>query len=224
MKYELTEEIKVVDGVTLHRIRALRNIRYYEIKAGDLGGWVQSEDNLSQGGDCWVTDAAHVDGDARIEDDALIADNAMISGNAQIVGHAIVDSCACVCGNTHVSGSALIDGHAFIGGDTWIRGNAVVCGHACVIGVNNIIEIVDNVRIFGDAWIFSNNHYAYIPLGIYGNATIYILRNGNVEASHGGRISTVDQLCADIINTYGDSIATQKYTEIIRKAAIQLGG
>ena len=51
-KYELTEEAIVVDGHKLHRIRALKD--FADVKAGDLGGYVESEDNLSHEGNCWV--------------------------------------------------------------------------------------------------------------------------------------------------------------------------
>ena len=59
-KYELTNEAKVEFGVTLHRIRALVDIERWEIKAGDLGGWIESEANLSQEHDAWVSDEARV--------------------------------------------------------------------------------------------------------------------------------------------------------------------
>ena len=45
-KYELTDETMEWEGHTLHRIKALRD--FNDVKAGDLGGWVESEDNLSQ--------------------------------------------------------------------------------------------------------------------------------------------------------------------------------
>ena len=40
-KYELTSETKVIDGVELHRIEALKSFR--NIKKGELGGWIESE-------------------------------------------------------------------------------------------------------------------------------------------------------------------------------------
>ena len=45
-KYELTEETLYWEGATLHRIKALRNFR--NIKAGDLGGWIEKELNVSE--------------------------------------------------------------------------------------------------------------------------------------------------------------------------------
>ncbi len=58
-KYELTDETKVMYGVTLHRIRALTSIGL-TVAAGQLGGWVQSEANLNQSGNAWVSGNAQV--------------------------------------------------------------------------------------------------------------------------------------------------------------------
>lgn len=52
-KYEFTGETKVALGVTLHRIRSVR--AFGLIAAGTLGGWIESERNLSQvSGNAWV--------------------------------------------------------------------------------------------------------------------------------------------------------------------------
>ena len=48
-KYELTDETISVNGHTLHRIRAL--INFYNVKAGEVGGYIENEENLSQYGD-----------------------------------------------------------------------------------------------------------------------------------------------------------------------------
>ena len=62
-KYELTSGSIELDGSILHRIRALRN--FSDVKAGDQGGWVKSEYNLSHTGSCWIYDDAKVYDDAR---------------------------------------------------------------------------------------------------------------------------------------------------------------
>lgn len=59
-KYELTDEILEVGGRVLHRINALRN--FGNIKQGEIGGWIENEDNLSHCGDCWVYGDAEVYG------------------------------------------------------------------------------------------------------------------------------------------------------------------
>lgn len=47
-KYEMTDETKIVNGRRLHRIKALRD--FGSVKAGELGGWIQCEENLSHEG------------------------------------------------------------------------------------------------------------------------------------------------------------------------------
>ena len=75
MKYELTDE---TNGSGLRRICALRDIPRCGVKEGDLGGWVESEGNLTQEGDCWVFDDALIYGDARVSDDAQVFGNARV--------------------------------------------------------------------------------------------------------------------------------------------------
>ena len=72
-KYELTEETNTLaDGTVLHRIRALRDIPMHGVKYGDLGGFVERENNLSHDGDAWVCGNAYVYGDARVYGDAEV--------------------------------------------------------------------------------------------------------------------------------------------------------
>ncbi len=86
-KYELTEETKTLaDNTVLHRIRALRDIPRYGVKAGYLGGWIEKENNLSQDGD--ACDNACVCGDALVSDNARVSRNACVSGNARVYGDA----------------------------------------------------------------------------------------------------------------------------------------
>lgn len=44
-KYEITRETKVIDGVELHRIKALKS--FGNVKKGDLGGWIESEKTIA---------------------------------------------------------------------------------------------------------------------------------------------------------------------------------
>ena len=75
-KYEFTGETKVVYGRTLHQIKALNS--FGEVKEGDLGGWIESEKNLSHEGDCWVS------GDADVSGDIEVYGNAEVSGDARV--------------------------------------------------------------------------------------------------------------------------------------------
>ena len=65
-KYELTNETNLYSNITLYRIKALVDIPRYGVVAGDLGGWIEKEDNLSQDGDAWVCGNAQVYDSARV--------------------------------------------------------------------------------------------------------------------------------------------------------------
>ena len=88
-KFELTtESITNVAGKKLFRIKAL--IDFGDVKAGEVGGYVEKEGNVSQDGDAWVYGDAWVSGDARVYGDARVSGDAWASGNARISGDAWV--------------------------------------------------------------------------------------------------------------------------------------
>ena len=58
MKYKLTAETKMWCGHELHRIEAAEDFGC--VKAGELGGWIESEKNLSQDGNARVCGNARV--------------------------------------------------------------------------------------------------------------------------------------------------------------------
>lgn len=69
-KYRLTEETTKVGNRPLYRIQALRD--FGNVKEGDIGGYIESEKNLSQDGDACVYGNARVYGDARVYGNADI--------------------------------------------------------------------------------------------------------------------------------------------------------
>ena len=90
MKFELTTETKIVFGIKLFRIRALKAIARINIKVGDLGGWVEKENNLNQDGDAWVSGDAWVYGNARVSGNASVSGDARVYGDARVSGNADV--------------------------------------------------------------------------------------------------------------------------------------
>ena len=85
-KFELTQETKLFLGKTLYRIKAL--ISFGNVSAGDLGGWIEKEKNLSQDGNAWVYGDAKVYGDARVYGDAKVYGDARVCGDAKVYGDA----------------------------------------------------------------------------------------------------------------------------------------
>lgn len=92
MKYKLTDKFIKVDGKKLYRIEALKD--FSGVTRGDLGGYVESEKNLSQMGEAWV------------------------SGSARVYGS------ACVCGSARVYGSARVSDSARVYGEAWVSDSA----------------------------------------------------------------------------------------------------
>lgn len=133
-KYELIDD----RHYHLRRIRAVRDIPEIGVREGDIGGWVESERNLSHEGTCWVGDRAVVSsnaivsGDAIVSGNALVADNARVNGDARVTGKAIVSRNARVTGNARVSDSAQVTDDVMVYGDALVSGGAVVSGHASV--------------------------------------------------------------------------------------------
>ena len=95
-KYELLTDdtITLDDGTVLYRIRAL--VDFSDVKAGELGGYIEKEANLDMSGDAWVSDNARVYGNARV------GGNAVVNGRARVGGNAMVNDRARVCGNAQV--------------------------------------------------------------------------------------------------------------------------
>ena len=127
-KYKLTDETTTIvhcgAEITLHRIQALRD--FCHIKAGDLGGFVESEANLSHEGDCWIYGYAEVYGNADIYGNAEISGYAEVYGNAEIYGNAKVSGYAEVYGNATVGGNARVFGNAEVSGSSKVCGDTVL--------------------------------------------------------------------------------------------------
>lgn len=169
-KYELIPS----DIEGLFRIKALKD--FNDVKKGDIGGYVESEKNLSQLDDCWIYDNAQVCdnavvigkaivcGNARIYDNAQICDNAVVCGNAvvmnkaQICDNAIVCDDARVFANAQIYDNARIQGHAVVQHDAVVRGNAIICGDAIISSDKDYIIFKNwwsSGRFF--TWTRSNN-------------------------------------------------------------------
>lgn len=155
-KYDLLEDdtLTLADGTILHRIKALRD--FGNVEKGDLGGYIEKEENLSHDEDCWVSGYAKVYDNAQVFDNAKVYDNAQVSGdawiydNAQVYGNAQVHDNAQVFDNAWVCFSAQIFDNAKIRGDVAILGRAKVCNCATVDG-NAVVS--DNATINGTAHI-----------------------------------------------------------------------
>lgn len=121
-KYEILNNCSTKEnGHILRPICALRD--FGKVKAGDWGGWIEHEGNLSHYGNCWICEGSKVYGNARVYD------NAIISGDVSIFDNALV------CDQARVKGMG------------WIYGNARICGDECVFANSYDNEIFHNDEV-----------------------------------------------------------------------------
>ena len=149
-KYELIPS----DKEGLYRVKALKD--FNDVKNGDIGGYVESEKNLSQLDYCWIYD------NAVVRDNAVVIGKAIVCDYAELYGKAIVRDNARIRGNAIVRDNARVLVNARVFGNAIIRDNAVVRGDARIFDnviVRDNVIIGGEVDICGDAIISSDRDY-----------------------------------------------------------------
>ena len=187
-KYELTNETMEYGGYTLHRIKALKS--FEDVKEGDLGGWIETEDNLSQEGNCWIYD------------NAKVSDNAIVFGNAR------------VCCNARVCGNASIFGMAMIFDDAEVYNKAKVCDNIKVSGdvvVNSGIELASKNK---EVCISNNDQFKSIDnIGSRNSTTTFFkdIYTNIIYVVCGCFRGTIDEFKERVIETHGDNKYAEQY-------------
>lgn len=146
-KYILTDETIEYRGHRLYRIKAIKS--FSGVRKGSLGGWVESEDNLSQEGDCWIFNEAKVFRRAKVSGGVKVLENACIYGNAVIFGYVVIH------GNAEVYGNVRIYGNVSISGYVKIFGRLSINGYACFRG-DAIVKLPSDFTVFENIWNTSN--------------------------------------------------------------------
>ncbi len=179
-KYEFIEnDTKFFNGKTLRRIRALIDVRD-GVKAGDLGGYLESEKNLSSQGQCWVSDVAYVYESARVSGNALVYGRATVFGQAQVSDDAKVFGDAAIRDLALIADDATVYGRALVSGRARLFQQAIVYGTADISGkvvMDERAMALDNATICD--YVHMSGHsmacgYAHISghASIEGNARI----------------------------------------------------
>lgn len=87
-KFELTTESIYLLGTKLFRIKAL--VTFGCVKKGELGGFVEKEENLDHTGSAWIFGNALVHGGAKVYEKAWLYGNALVHGDEEVSGNAEV--------------------------------------------------------------------------------------------------------------------------------------
>lgn len=141
-KYELVKDspMKIIIGnsqTTVYRVRALKD--FGDVKKGDLGGYIQSEYNLSQYGNCWIYDEAicwqsgkilnnsklkdfaEIFGCGKIKDNAIVGGRCIVKDSSVISGFVILSDNITTLGTSRVYGYGPVDGNHTFNHNTCIR-------------------------------------------------------------------------------------------------------
>lgn len=119
LKYKITDIVHP-ENPKLHRIKALCDVGEF-VKAGDLGGFVEKEDNLSFApkdtawlyDDAVACDDAVVEKGASLQNRAVVCDHALVTQNAELFDDARAEDDAYIKGgrlyeHSKVAGAAML--------------------------------------------------------------------------------------------------------------------
>lgn len=145
-KYEFTDNEREYQQTTFRQIRALRDIPRYGVKAGDVGGWIEEELNLSQSGDCWVGTDSYILRSATVNEDAAILGKSIVDFRSRISGGAVIK-------NSMVQGINLISDKSYVA-DSHIQGQ-------CIMSDDSRLEFsqVQGLVLKGNAVIINSQCY-----------------------------------------------------------------
>lgn len=201
-KYQLIRAIKGYD------IKALIDIPRHGVKAGDLGGFVTGEHNLSQEGDCWIqegssiADNASITGNAIVCNDSVVCDNARISGDA-VVKNSVVWGHASVTDNAVVTQCRLREASTVRGNShiqcLFLKGNCDLHGNTRIIleGFTNL-----GIRLQGE---FTEKDYLFQgPDTLTGNWSLAFKTADGVRVSTASFYGTLDEYLAAVEDTHKD--------------------
>ena len=207
-KYELTTETIQFAGFTLHRIKALKD--FGSVKAGELGGWIESEENLSQADNAWVYNNAKVFDKARVYGDAAVSDDATVCGYAAVSDSARVYDNAEVSDYVEVFENAIVFGHAKVYGFTRISGHAIVLGNAILFGH---AKVYGKATINGDAKVYDAADYIVFK-NFWSSGRYFTWTRSNNKWSVGCFYGTGEEL---IKKAYADSEKSgREYERVVR--------
>lgn len=148
-KYIFSDKVKVVNDRTLHQIQAVRS--FGEVKAGDIGGFIESESNLSHDGDCWVGFESiigrqtYVKGNVLIGRYTSVGDQVEIDDNVRIGDDSVIGRCVRIGADVCIGNNAVIDEIAHIGRSTTVGDN---------VSIGENVRVGENVCIGGRVKIY----------------------------------------------------------------------
>lgn len=219
-KYKILEnDIIKYQGRTLFRIQ-----RRFD---GKIGGYIESEENLSHRGSCFIFENAKVYGNAIVLDSAEIHDNAeifedariygevKIYGNAEVYGNARVFGKAEVCEGARIYGNSIVYGNAKVYGEARVYGNARVCEDCDILGIT---EIYENAKVYGEARVYDTADVCG-HAKVFGKAKVW----GDMKIRYGVTSRKIESYLDKVYIQNATSIPVINGKMIVYKKALKQG-
>lgn len=162
-KYEFTGKTFTTAGWLMHEIRALKD--FDDVKAGDLGGYIYNEKNLSQRGTCWVYPGSTIENNARVTGNAKVKGKSRVRNSARVYGNAVVDN------DSDIFTAAKIYGDAYVSGVEVARSEIFGYAHVEGHGIGCNIDSGNGGHILGPIVhsVICDHAYVYLEeMNIYG--------------------------------------------------------
>lgn len=206
-KYVVDKEKSIEwNGITLYRIKALKKIKNSNplicwVNPGEYGGYVQSEQNLSQEDNCWIFE------NAKVYESAKVIDNAVLTGEACLYGESIISGNSLLLDRCKVFGSSHIKDNSVVSSDVKIC-NTILAGD-CIAkyGANIKDSQLFCTKVFGESFIESSILFyskviskckitlCNITCAYFSNSCVL---NSSINGKFYIRDSTIEKVCLDL--------------------------
>lgn len=223
---DVTKKVIIPDGIEdrgersaiLRQIYALVDIPEHGVKKGSIGGYIESENNLSHEESCWLREDAEVSGESVVRENAIVDSESVIRGRSLIGKDVKVENNSVIDNSTILNGvkvnNAAIDRSHLTGAVVVIDG---LLHYAKVEGA----ETASGVGVHLSHCVFMKNKY---PLVIK-NKGYQELRLEAVRLTFEDRSSRHDIIGFGYIrNVYGESVSTFTVNNEMRIQHVNLSG
>lgn len=186
MKYILTDNVKTINGHKLYQICATESKGI--VKAGELGGFVESATNLSQDGLCWIAKESIIYGCSHISDNVRIVNSTIIDtdvfGGTYVTSSRLENS---VIHDSHIANTRVIESHLM---NVRCFGEKPANLYDCQLQNTTLagpfkfesVEIEAPCSFTGP--ICMSNRYIKIPIVLYTNNELRINREQTIDVHY----------------------------------------
>ena len=161
------------EGHILYRIKALRN--FGDVKKGDIGGFVESEYNLSHEGNCWIYNNAKAMDNSRIYDNSKMYNNSKMYGHSEMHDNSEMYEDSVMYNDSRIYDNSAMYNNSKMRDNSVMYNNSKMCNNS---EMHNNSMLCDNSRMHGNSKMYDysrmyNNSVMYDYSRIYNNSEMH---------------------------------------------------